>query len=188
MDSDSSLCSLKCPTLASGSLIIRPFTLDDLSAFTAYRADPSVARYQSWTDYHYQDALSLFNSINYHDFAKAGQWYQLAISDQHALLMGDLAVHFIDDNQVEVGFTVAPAFQGQGIAAKAFTRLLQYLFVELSRHRVIAQTDFLNLACTALLEKLQFRREGHFIHNVFFKGAWGDEYLYAMLASEFDNQ
>lgn len=188
MASNTSLDSLKCPTLTSGSLIIRPFSLNDLTAFTAYRADPNVARYQSWTDYHYQDALSLFNSTHYQDFAKAGQWYQLAISDQHELLMGDLAVHFIDDSQVEVGFTIAPAFQGQGIAAQALTRLLQYLFVELSRHRVIAQTDCLNLASAALLEKLQFRREGHFINNVFFKGAWGDEYLYAMLASEFDNQ
>ncbi|MEO3681750.1 GNAT family protein [Shewanella vesiculosa] len=188
MDSNANVRPLKCPTLTSGSLIIRPLTLDDLIAFTAYRADPNVARYQSWTDYHYQDALSLLNLTNYQDFAKAGQWYQLAISDQHELLMGDLAVHFIDDTQVEVGFTVAPAFQGQGIAAQALTCLLQYLFVELSRHRVIAQTDCLNLASAALLEKLQFRREGHFINNVFFKGAWGDEYLYAMLASEFNTQ
>jgi len=66
--------------------------------------------------------------------------------------------------------------------------LLQYVFVELSRHRVIAQTDCLNVASVALLEKLNFRREGHFISNVFFKGAWGDEYLYALLASEFLSQ
>lgn len=92
MDSNANVRPLKCPTLTSGSLIIRPLTLDDLIAFTAYRADPNVARYQSWTDYHYQDALSLLNLTNYQDFAKAGQWYQLAISDQHELLMGDLAV------------------------------------------------------------------------------------------------
>ena len=28
------------------------------------------------------------------------------------------------------------------------------------------------------------RREGHFIQNVWFKGAWGDEYLYALLERE----
>ena len=186
MNNNADFCLLKCPTLTSGSLTIRPFTLDDLSAFTAYRSDPNVARYQSWTDYHYQDALRLFNSTDYQDFAKAGQWYQLAISDPQYVLMGDLAVHFIDQHHVEVGFTIAPAFQGQGIAAKALTLLLKYLFVDLQRHRVIAQTDCLNLASVALLEKCQFRREGHFISNVLFKGAWGDEYLYALLASEFN--
>lgn len=72
MDSIASLFPLKCPTLTSGSLIIRPFSLNDLMAFTACRADQNIARYQRWTDYHYQDALSLFNSTHYHDFAKAG--------------------------------------------------------------------------------------------------------------------
>ena len=28
------------------------------------------------------------------------------------------------------------------------------------------------------------RREGHYLQNVWFKGAWGDEYQYAMLRSE----
>jgi RimJ/RimL family protein N-acetyltransferase len=28
------------------------------------------------------------------------------------------------------------------------------------------------------------RREGHFRKNVWFKGAWGDEYLYALLDEE----
>ena len=28
------------------------------------------------------------------------------------------------------------------------------------------------------------RREGHFIQNIWFKGKWGDEYLYAVLREE----
>lgn len=32
-------------------LICRAFERADLQAFTAYRADPEVARYQSWQDY-----------------------------------------------------------------------------------------------------------------------------------------
>jgi RimJ/RimL family protein N-acetyltransferase len=38
-----------------------------------------------------------------------------------------------------------------------------------------------------VLEKANFRQEGHFKQNVMFKGKWGDEYLYAMLASEFSH-
>jgi len=29
-------------------LSLRPFRVDDLAAFVAYRSDPEVARYQSW--------------------------------------------------------------------------------------------------------------------------------------------
>ena len=55
---------------------------------------------------------------------------------------------------------------------------------ELKKHRVVATTDVENTASYRLLETLGFRREGHFIQNIFFKGAWGDEYQYALLRSE----
>ena len=32
------------------------------------------------------------------------------------------------------------------------------------------------------------RREGHFFQNVWFKGKWGDEYLYAILKEEWLNK
>ena len=35
-----------------------------------------------------------------------------------------------------------------------------------------------------LLERLGLRREGYFIQNVWFKGKWADEYLYAILQDE----
>ena len=35
-----------------------------------------------------------------------------------------------------------------------------------------------------LLQRLGLRREGHFLQNVWFKGKWGDEFLYAVLHGE----
>jgi len=49
---------------------------------------------------------------------------------------------------------------------------------------VIAVTDCENTASVTLLERLGLRREGHFIQNVWFKGKWADEYLYAILQDE----
>jgi RimJ/RimL family protein N-acetyltransferase len=49
---------------------------------------------------------------------------------------------------------------------------------------VVAVTDALNAPAARLLERVGFRREGHFIENVWFKGAWGSEYLYALLARD----
>lgn len=51
-------------------------------------------------------------------------------------------------------------------------------------HRVIGVTDAKNGAAAAVLERLGMRREAHFVENVFFKGAWGDEYQYALLGRE----
>jgi len=173
------------PILKSDNLIIRAFEKKDLTLFTEYRSKKVVAKYQNWTDYTYEDAINLFEGMDYSTFGTEGNWYQLAISALYSdELIGDIAVHFIDQHQVEIGFTVCPKHQNKNVATEAVTTFLRYIFIELNKHRVIAITDTNNTASYKLLEKLGFRREGHFIKNVFFKGAWGDEYQYALLKTE----
>jgi len=176
---------MKPPVLKSKNLIIRAFEKKDLALFALYRSQAVVAKYQSWTNYTYQDAVELFESMDYSAFGGEGEWYQLAISSLDSdELVGDLAIHFIDQAQIEIGFTVCPSHQGKGVATEAVSRFLRYVFDELNKHRVIATTDVKNTASYRLLDKLGFRQEAHFIQNVFFKGAWGDEYQYALLRAE----
>lgn len=173
------------PVLRTENLVIRAFEKKDLETFAKYRSQEVVAKYQSWTSFTYQDAVELFESMDYSTFGREGNWYQLAITSLESdELVGDLAVHFIDQEQIELGFTVCPDHQGKGVATEAVSSFLRYVFGELKKHRVVATTDAENTASYQLLEKLAFRREGHFIQNVFFKGAWGDEYQYALLRSE----
>ncbi|WP_299495442.1 GNAT family protein [uncultured Shewanella sp.] len=179
-----------CPELMTERLFIRAFSENDLLIFSQYRAMPEVAKYQSWSeDYCLADAQALLARTDYASFGQEAHWYQLAIVDKASHgLMGDLALHFIDTQQVEIGFTIAPQFQGKGIAYEAVKALLFYLFNTLNKHRVIAITDPQNSASCQFVEKLHFRREAHFIKNIFFKGAWGDEYVYALLKTEYQEQ
>ena len=165
------------PLLKTENFFVRAFEKKDLDVFAQYRAQEAVARYQSWSGFTYQDAVELFDSTDYSKFGTEGQWYQLAISLKKSdELVGDLAVYFLDENQIEIGFTVSPKHQGKSVATESISSLLDYIFGELNKHRVVATTDARNIAASRLLEKLGFRREGHFIQNIFFKGAWGDEY------------
>jgi RimJ/RimL family protein N-acetyltransferase len=93
-----------------------------------------------------------------------------------------------EPRQVELGFTLSAEHQGQGYATEAVMRWLEYVFESLNKHRLIAITDCLNDRSIALLERVGMRREGHYIQNVWFKGAWGDEYQYAILRSEWNNK
>lgn len=173
---------MNTPTLKTERFIIRAFNKADLPVFTRYRSNSEVARYQCWSDFNYSDALALFEKTDYSNFGTPGQWYQLAIVDSKSNhLLGDLAVHFIDADQVEIGFTVAPEHQKNHVAKEAASAILVYLFDTMKMHRVIATTDTENFACIALLESLGFNKEAHFRQNIFFKGSWGDEYQYAML-------
>jgi hypothetical protein len=58
---------------------------------------------------------------------------------------------------------------------------------ELDLHRVIAITDVENFASFRMLDRLGFRREGHFVENLIFKGQWSSEYYYAMFEREWGN-
>ena len=109
-------------------LSLRPFQVDDLEAFVAYRSDPEVARYQSWdSTYSMADAESFLRSQRELVFGQPGEWRQLAIVDRETgTVCGDWAVRVVTDQPAtaEVGVTLAQANQGKGLATEALTAVV----------------------------------------------------------------
>jgi RimJ/RimL family protein N-acetyltransferase len=173
--------------LSTDRIRLRRFSTSDLNAFVAYRADPEVAKYQSWSHFTTADGIAFIQEQSVHDIDKPGTWFQIALELQSTReLIGDCAIHTLanDPRQAEIGFTLARAHQRQGYAEEALRRLLDFLFRDLKKHRVIAIVDVENSAAIRLLERLSFRREAHFVQNVWFKGRWGSEYQFALLHEE----
>jgi RimJ/RimL family protein N-acetyltransferase len=164
----------------------RPFRESDLPAFARYRSDPQTARYQGWDcPFTRSDAERLYRSIHSTPFGAAGGWYQIALAGlDDERLLGDLALHFINENQVEVGFTIAPEHRRKGYAQDALSALLDRVFLDWKARRAVAICDARNRPAAGLLTRLGFRQEAHFRENVFFKGEWGDELLFACLGAE----
>jgi RimJ/RimL family protein N-acetyltransferase len=77
-----------------------------------------------------------------------------------------------------------PDHHGQGYGREAAVEVLRLGFEGLGLHRIIGRCDAHNHASARLLERLGMRREAHFRENEFFKGEWADEYVYALLANE----
>lgn len=173
--------------LETPRLRLRRFRTDDRAPFLSYRNDPEVARYQSWESCSVEEATRFIEEQESRQLGVPGTWFQFAIElKATAALIGDCAfkINEEDSRQAEIGFTLARQHQKRGYAAEAVARLLEYGFAELRLHRIIAVTDCENGSSVALLERLGMRREAHFIRNIWFKGKWGDEYLYAMLRDE----
>lgn len=176
--------------LETQRLFLRLFQDADLDAFVAYRSDPEVARYQGWdAPYSRERAVAFIAEMKAVQPGTSGAWLQLAIEIKgKSGLIGDCAFHILsgDPRQAEIAYTLARAYQGQGFASEAVARLFDYLFKDLNLHRVTANCDVENRASFRLLERVGLRREATFYQNVWFKGAWGSEYLYAILQSEWN--
>ena len=173
--------------IESERLRIRGFNDSDLAPFMAYRNDPKVARYQSWDSCDEQQARAFIREMESAQPGVPGEWFQFAIeSKQTGELIGDcgLRVDEAEPYRAEIGFTLSREYQCRGFASEAVSALLDYAFDTLGLHRVVAIVDCRNAPSVALLERLDLRREGHFVENVWFKGGWADEYLYAVLKDE----
>lgn len=175
--------------LRTARLTLRRFRPGDAAALAAYRGQPDVAQYQSWTTFTPADAEELLAKQTNVVPDTPGTWFQLGIALVAGdALVGDCGLHYRADDpkQAEIGITLDPTYQGQGYAAEALTAVLDYLFLGLGKHRVTATTDAENTPAAALLERLGFRREGHFVQNIWFKGKWGDEFAFALLRTEWE--
>lgn len=173
--------------LEANRLILRRFADSDLPALFAYRNDPEVARYQSWSVTEQAGLKDFIQSQKSLQPGTPGEWFQFAIELKSTNeLIGDCALKVgkENDHQGEIGFTLAGQHQGKGLAGEAVSALLDYAFTKLEFHRIIAITDCENTASIRLLERLGTRREGHFLQSIQNKGEWRDEYQYAILRGE----
>ncbi len=159
----------------------------DALAFCGYRSDPEVCRYQSFEPGSLDDAKKFISGLRSVPFETPGSWFQFGIRMRESgLLIGDIGVHFMadDSRQVEIGFTVAPRYQGQGFGTEAVSGVLEHLLGVLRKHRVVASVDPRNKPSIALLKRVAMREEAHFRKSLWFKGEWVDDVVYGILRSE----
>ncbi len=165
-------------------LLIRTIELTDKEDFFHYRSMPQVYKYQSWKpkqigeveEFIRRNAGVAPNTVN--------AWLQLAICLKEGRMIGDIGIHFIDDHQIEIGYTLSPDHQGKGYAIEAVKAVINSIFLEWNKHRITASVDPENTPSIILLEKLGFRKEAHFFKSFLMEDQWCDDVVYAMLEEE----
>ena len=175
-------------TLETNRLRIRPLTLEDKDAFFAYRRDKEANAFQGWIPDRPED-VDAFMSRVAQVINTPETWFQLAmVLKENELVIGDIGLHFVDPEnlQVELGCTLSKDFQNQGFATEALTRVMDYLFNDLKKHRVYTSMDPQNAPSIQLVERIGFRKEAHFIKSLFINGTWVDDVVYALLREEWN--
>jgi len=172
-------------TLTTDRLLLRKLEITDRNEFFRYRSLPEVYEYQSFMPKDVSEVDDFISNIS-SNANIPNTWFQLAIVNKNEdMLMGDIGIHFLEDNaQVEIGYTLAPGYQGQGYAIEALKAVINYLFSDLKKHRITASVDPNNIKSIRLLEKLGMRKEGHFIKSYRMGDMWLDDCIYAILEDE----
>ncbi len=175
------------PEITTMRLRLSQLVAGDAPAMYEYRSDPEVFRYQTFEPDSLEDVEQFIGGLQSNAFDTAGTWFQFAIRLQEtSQLIGDIGTHFIADDprQVEIGFTVSPAYQFQGFGTEAVLGVLSNLLGPLQKHRVFASVDPRNKSCISLLERVGMRQEAHFRESLWFKGEWVDDMVFGILAKE----
>lgn len=175
------------PQIVTDRVRIEDLTPADAPVLFGYRSDAEVGRFQSWSPASVDETRAFIVRNASSPFGESGTWRQLAVrSAATGELVGDLGVHFLaqDDQQVEIGFTIAPAHQRRGLGTSAVIAMLDHLFTVLTKHRVFASVDPRNEASMALLGNVGMRQEAHFRQSLLWRGAWADDVVFALLRSD----
>jgi RimJ/RimL family protein N-acetyltransferase len=172
-------------------LLIRNLAPGDAESFYAYKCLPEATQYQYWRPKSLDEIVCFIRDMQTVEPNTPGTWLQLAIClKDDGIMIGDIGIHFSEDEefQAEIGYTISPAWQHKGYASEAAKAILEYLFTSLGIHRVHASVDPRNIASAAVLERLGFRQEAHFIQSIFMDGEWQDDCIYAMLDTEWNQK
>ena len=167
-------------------LALRPFGEGDFADLHAMTGDADVVRYLYWDVHSEEDTrLALAKRITQGELTREGEWLVLAM-ELDGRIVGQVVLKWtsIESRQGEIGFVLRPEFQGKGYAREASEAVLRMGFEELGLHRIIGACDTRNEPSWQLMARLGMRREAHFIEDEYFKGEFGDQYIYAMLDRE----
>lgn len=173
--------------LTTERLALRPFREADFPAYAGYHALPEVYRYL-YMPAPAGEALRLqFDTALGAPFAHDGDTLRLAVTlVDRGTLLGEVLLKHANRaaRQAEFGYIFDPRHGGRGYATEAVAALITAAFDAFGMHRLFARLDPLNAGSVGVVERLGLRREAHLIENDRNGDAWGDEYIYAVLARE----
>jgi RimJ/RimL family protein N-acetyltransferase len=104
-----------------------------------------------------------------------------------AELLGSISVHRIDRNQDdgEIGYWIAPAARGRGLAGQAAEAACRWAFSDLGLHRIQLFHAVENVASARVAEKARFTCEGRLRQSHRYgDGLRHDELLWARLGTD----
>jgi len=158
-------------------LLLRRSRPEDAATISAYRSDPNVNRQQGWDRTDLEGVLADIVEMSGRSPGEPGGWVQFTVEERGGgRIVGDVGLSVADGEPgvIKVGYTIDPAFQGNGYATEAIRALVEYAFETLGAELVRAHASAENAPSIRVAEKVGMRLVERFEHRE------GDEVWYGV--------
>ncbi|MDR0930042.1 MAG: GNAT family N-acetyltransferase [Oscillospiraceae bacterium] len=170
--------------LETKRLLIRNYILADIDDYYEYMSLDYTAEQEDFEPFSYRQCMDAVNERLTNDS------YMAVVLKEKNKMIGDLCYRAKEYETFEIAYDFNVAYEKNGYATEACRALVDFLFNEKEARRVVGECNDTNLKSVRLLERLGFRREGHFLEDVCFKKdndgspIYVSSYYYAMLKHE----
>jgi len=177
-------------TLETSRLVLRKFTTDDFAAAYAYasRADNTI--YMLWGPNTEDDTRAFIDlAIGKAERDPIADYQYAVVVKETAETIGGCEIS-VSGCGGSLGWILRRDQWNRGYCTEIGNALLDFGFGGLGLHRITACCDAENAASYRVMEKIGMRREGFHLDarpaNKKSERKYGDEYLYAILADEYE--
>ncbi len=172
--------------IVTDRLIIKEYTDEYINDLYEYRSDQRVNKFYSIIPDNKEELKSYIHN-NITEFNRPNGYSLFVVTDKGKCI-GDIAVKSWGfENKINaIGYAINPTYQCKGYAYESVKALLHFMFTEMNRNRFQASIDPDNIASIYLLHKLGFTKEGYLREVEYSDGKWRDEYIYAIIRSDWD--
>jgi [ribosomal protein S5]-alanine N-acetyltransferase len=148
--------------IETARLYLRQLTLDDLEDLHVIYSDSEVMKYLSRGVRNREEtAVDLLQIIA--DWEKHGFGLWAVVNKENNQLIGDGGLRFLGDtSEVEVGYVLAKAYWGKGLATEIAKASIKYGFEVLQLKKIVAVADTENIASRRVMEKVGMKYQHNF--------------------------
>lgn len=175
------------PIIETSRLTLSAFNHEDVENFFILRSNEDFMKYLGLNPMTKRsEARERIHEIIQAFKTEEGITWKICLKEQNELI-GYIGYWKINYRHFrgELGFGINQAFQNKGYMSELMPFVLAYAFNEMKLHSIMADVDPGNIGSIKLLEKNEFKKEGHLRENYYFNGNFLDSAYYGLLSNEF---
>jgi RimJ/RimL family protein N-acetyltransferase len=175
--------------IATERATLRPLAEADVDALWPIVSQPEFPKWMSWTAHAHRDETVAFVRAM---IAAAERGTDHVWKIEHAgALVGTIGLHAIKwqvaawrHDHAELGYWIAPAAQGRGLATEATRAVIEFAFATLGLHKLAVSCLVENTASKRVIEKAGFRFLATAVDETWRDGRWSSHLRYELTTTE----